>query len=411
MLGKINLNYNWQSKIFCHKTIKMKKLICLFIAVLGVSATAQVKIGTNPQNIGTGSLLELESSNKALLIPRVANTAAIANPINGMVIFDISLQCVRGYANNVWTACNFKPMSPCTKPTISAVAGTGTIAPGGNATFSVTASNYTSMAWTVKDSAGNLVYSGTTLNTGALTFGTVGTYTINFVATNAAGDCTTNIAQATGNEIVSTVPPVCGSPLVTISGPASVAYNNSGAFTLSGSNFTAATWTITPGSYSGSGTTATIPAGAPVSTSYTVTFNVTNNPGGCTSATASVSKIFAVSPPPGGCSTPLSCKIDGVIHTLGVAAHQSPTPGYAMAFIGGTGFTKMQVSINGGPYITYSGLNKNACYSHGANGTTLYRIMDQPNTLSFDWTVIITNECGNDYTRSGHAASGVSPNF
>ena len=52
--------------------------------------SAQVKIGDNPGTIGTSSLLELESTDKALVIPRVANTAAITTPVDGMLIYDNS---------------------------------------------------------------------------------------------------------------------------------------------------------------------------------------------------------------------------------------------------------------------------------------------------------------------------------
>ena len=64
---------------------------------------AQVKIGSNPTVIGASSALELESTNKALVVTRVANTAAITAPVNGMVIYDMEYNCIKGYENGVWT--------------------------------------------------------------------------------------------------------------------------------------------------------------------------------------------------------------------------------------------------------------------------------------------------------------------
>lgn len=84
----------------------MKKiLVLLLITCCGFLTHAQVKIGDNPTNIGVSSLLELESTNKALVVTRVANTAAITNPVNGMIIYDISSNCLKSYENGAWTNC------------------------------------------------------------------------------------------------------------------------------------------------------------------------------------------------------------------------------------------------------------------------------------------------------------------
>ncbi len=79
--------------------VLMLALCSLFI----YTANAQVKVGDNPTTLGASSLLELESTNKALVITRVANKAAIATPVNGMVIYDTTKHCYRGYANGAWT--------------------------------------------------------------------------------------------------------------------------------------------------------------------------------------------------------------------------------------------------------------------------------------------------------------------
>lgn len=71
----------------------MKKLyISLFLLTglfLTFSAQAQIKIGTNGATIAPSSILELESQNQGLLLPRLTDTVAInaLNPPNGMLIY------------------------------------------------------------------------------------------------------------------------------------------------------------------------------------------------------------------------------------------------------------------------------------------------------------------------------------
>ena len=83
----------------------MKKLILLFLMLVGFLSYAQVKIGDNPTNIGASSSLELESTNKALVVTRVANTGAIHTPVNGMIIYDNSTACFKVYQNGAWSNC------------------------------------------------------------------------------------------------------------------------------------------------------------------------------------------------------------------------------------------------------------------------------------------------------------------
>lgn len=96
-------------------------LVCL---LMGFTMAAQVKIGDNedPGTVGESSLPELESLNKGLVVTRVANTEAIAAPVNGMIIYDISTHCIKSYENGTWTGCwsNSPKLDPSTN-------GTGTV--------------------------------------------------------------------------------------------------------------------------------------------------------------------------------------------------------------------------------------------------------------------------------------------
>ncbi|MFC3813265.1 fibrobacter succinogenes major paralogous domain-containing protein [Lacihabitans lacunae] len=70
----------------------MKKIIQFFmlaLITLGYNATAQVKLGDNPTSIDNSAALEIESTTKGLLTPRMteAQRTAIASPANGLVVY------------------------------------------------------------------------------------------------------------------------------------------------------------------------------------------------------------------------------------------------------------------------------------------------------------------------------------
>lgn len=77
-------------------------------AFLCVSTHAQVKIGDNPTTIASSSLLELESTNKGLLLPRV-NPSSVTNPVEGLLVFDNISKCVKVYDGSAWSDCLGKP--------------------------------------------------------------------------------------------------------------------------------------------------------------------------------------------------------------------------------------------------------------------------------------------------------------
>lgn len=83
---------------------KMKKLLLTIVLLAGLTATAQVGIGTTSPN--ANSILDLTATDKALVLPRVANTAAIASPVNGMMIYDLSSSSFKAYQNNTWIDLN-----------------------------------------------------------------------------------------------------------------------------------------------------------------------------------------------------------------------------------------------------------------------------------------------------------------
>ncbi|TAE68985.1 MAG: hypothetical protein EAZ85_13580, partial [Bacteroidetes bacterium] len=69
----------------------MKKLLFFLLLTCCVTKLeAQVKIGDNPTIINGSAILELESTNKGFLLPRLSSTQrdAIASPAKGLIIFN-----------------------------------------------------------------------------------------------------------------------------------------------------------------------------------------------------------------------------------------------------------------------------------------------------------------------------------
>ena len=71
----------------------MKKIILIVVLVGGFIATAQVKIGDNVATINASSILEVESTTKGVLFPRVALTsttafAPLAAHVAGMTVYN-----------------------------------------------------------------------------------------------------------------------------------------------------------------------------------------------------------------------------------------------------------------------------------------------------------------------------------
>ncbi len=70
--------------------LNIKFILTLAVGIFCFQASqAQVKIGTNPDQVQSSSLLELESQTKGLLLPRLQDTLAInaLNPSDGMLIY------------------------------------------------------------------------------------------------------------------------------------------------------------------------------------------------------------------------------------------------------------------------------------------------------------------------------------
>ncbi len=95
----------------------LKQLFIGFGLLICMDAKSQVKIGDNPSSIAPGSLLELESTSKALTLPRLTTVQmqSIESPIPGMIIFNTDSSCIYFYKNNnQWAGLNIAAQSNAT---------------------------------------------------------------------------------------------------------------------------------------------------------------------------------------------------------------------------------------------------------------------------------------------------------
>lgn len=82
----------------------MRKKILLQICIC-FSMFSLAQVGIKKDNPNPSTDLELGSNNKALILNRVQNTSAVPNPVNGMMIYDLSEECVKAYQSGKWSKC------------------------------------------------------------------------------------------------------------------------------------------------------------------------------------------------------------------------------------------------------------------------------------------------------------------
>ena len=76
-------------------------LLSIVIIVVSFSTYSQVGIGTTSPE----GPLDIVSTNSGFVFPRVANAAAVTTPVNGMAVYDLSLNCFNFYENGIWSGC------------------------------------------------------------------------------------------------------------------------------------------------------------------------------------------------------------------------------------------------------------------------------------------------------------------
>ncbi|PCE63443.1 beta strand repeat-containing protein [Sediminicola luteus] len=85
--------------------MNVKPLLFGLCFVLFNFSWGQIKIGDNPQNLHPASVLELESLDRALVIPRVTEIQMQAiQPLHGALVYNTDSQCVHYYNGTAWTS-------------------------------------------------------------------------------------------------------------------------------------------------------------------------------------------------------------------------------------------------------------------------------------------------------------------
>ena len=159
----------------------MKKIKFILAALMISTAMfSQVGIQTNSPN--ANSDLTLGSTDKALLLNRVASKTAVPSPVNGMVIYDTGKNCFRGYANGAWTNITTCPATiTVASPTYQGTSVINTTGIGYNGENVPTASTITVQVTTDEPTAYSL--SATDAGTGLVysasgSFAAAGTYPV-----------------------------------------------------------------------------------------------------------------------------------------------------------------------------------------------------------------------------------------
>ena len=89
----------------------MKKATQIFMIIVAVTistvytAKAQVSVNTYGSNSNASAMLDVKSSNKGFLPPRVATVNNVSNPVAGLQVYDQSNKCMRYYNGTEWSKC------------------------------------------------------------------------------------------------------------------------------------------------------------------------------------------------------------------------------------------------------------------------------------------------------------------
>ena len=177
----------------------MKKILFSILVLAGITATAQVKVGTNPTTIDNASMLELEGTTKGFLPTRMttAQRDAIASPPKGLVLYNTTLDCLqinKGTAPSPTWECIGASAAPTATADCNASGFNGTYVSGtalSGQTYTVTVVNSSLSPVSIAMQSSDLVLSGVL----GVAVGTVSPATLN-VPAGGSGIVTYNL---TGN--------------------------------------------------------------------------------------------------------------------------------------------------------------------------------------------------------------------
>ncbi|TZF92718.1 hypothetical protein FW781_20215 [Chryseobacterium panacisoli] len=159
----------------------MKKKL-LLTTCLSITTFSFAQVGINQPNPHLSADLELGSTNKSLLLNRVPNTGAINNPVNGMLIYDVSEQCVKAFQGGAWSQCFWKETTSfallCSSAAFNPASATQNQPYSGTLTIPYTGgdgSAYTTQVYQANGLTATLVPGNFQVGNGTLQFNVIGT--------------------------------------------------------------------------------------------------------------------------------------------------------------------------------------------------------------------------------------------
>jgi uncharacterized protein (TIGR02145 family) len=359
----------------------MKKILFLFALVLGFTTqvaqaqTPKLKVGTNPTTLNSSAALEVQSTNKGFLPPRMNlnQISAIASPAEGLSVYctDCSPKALLSFDGANWVNANGQqPIAPPSAPTAPlATAGVGSASVA--FTLPVSTGSAAIASYTVTSFPGGRTATGTAspIVVPGLTAGTAYTFTVR--ATNGSGLTATSVQS-------NSVTPTAGVPSAPTALVATSTLGNSAsvAFTAPANNGGAAitgyTITSTPGGFTATGATSPLTVtGLTNGTAYTFTAIATNAQGNSVASAASNSVTPQASAP----GAP----------TIGTATISGPTA--SVAFTAPTN--------NGGAAITSYTVTSSPGNITATGTTSPISVPGLSAGTAYTFTVIAANSAGN----------------
>ena len=240
--------------------------LCILVLLLvgcSVMAQKQLKIGTNTNSIGSSAVLELESTTKGFLLPRMnaAQKAAIVGPVAGLQIWCTDCGTtgeMQFYNGSIWfsavvTSPPVVTTADVTSITATTATGNGTITNDNGLTITARGVCYTSTAATPTITDTKTTETGTvgTFTSALINLTATTTYNVRAYATTASGTFYGNqVSFATTNfdNPVVTTAAVTTITTTTATAGGSITNNNGRAITARGVCWSTVTTPTLPGS-------------------------------------------------------------------------------------------------------------------------------------------------------------------